>query len=481
MSIFGTLKSSPSSNFPYPNFTEKHNQDLPEPVNLRHEFSTFATHQNTFSRLVKQIALKLSWSIIIILFSAAPALAKLSLAEINSVARQTTVLIAPGLTKELVKELENNRNNPLNREGVWNPGSGVIIAREGSTYYVLTVAHNFSQRYLDAGIPFGIRTSDRQVHVVQQLNDGRGCPLEGQAVRTALLRFGCRLPKNEMHGIDLAIVRFTSDRLYPVATLGDSKTVQLGQTVYISGWPDPEKEAISDQFNENGTPKCRGRTVLRKRRLAWGQVTAKLTPTEKTLGYSIFYTDNTRAGMSGGPVFDENGQVVGSHGLGSNNKPQCVSKIQFQNNAEPENDLESGNEIEPENDLESTGDLESDSEPNVDGDSSQKISFAKLQKYYSSSQQIEFSLNLLSLTGEKLPFNLLPPSPEFIKVGLKPISDSLRESGKSDFDADSDGFDDPNDTEDNIYKLFSFGLQNQLRNEPSGGCGSILLGEKCER
>ncbi len=41
-----------------------------------------------------------------------PALSKLSLEEINSVVRQTTILIAPGLTDEFIIELEANRNNP---------------------------------------------------------------------------------------------------------------------------------------------------------------------------------------------------------------------------------------------------------------------------------------------------------------------------------------------------------------------------------
>jgi serine protease Do len=422
--------------------------------------------------LAKQIALKSCLSIAIALFSSAPAWAQLSLSEINSIARQTTVLIAPGLTKELVKELENNRNNPLNKEGVWNPGSGVIIAREGNTYYVLTVAHNFSQRHLDAGIDFGIRTSDRRVHILKQINDERGCPLKGTPTKKALLRFGCRLPKNEMHGIDLAIVSFTSERSYPVATLGDSKTLQVGQTVYISGWPDPEKEAIPGQMNADGSLKCRGRSVLRKRRLAWGQIAAKLDPSEQSLGYSIFYTDNTRAGMSGGPVFDENGRVVGTHGLGSSSKPQCIGNIQLQSKPESGDELESESELESENE----GQIENES----DGNMASEQNFSKLQKKYSSSQQIDFSISLLEKIGENLPFNHFPVSPQFIKAGLSPISEIVGKNGKLEFDGKSDSFDDPGDIEMDIYKLFSFGLQNQLRNEPSGGCGSLLIGEKCE-
>jgi serine protease Do len=421
----------------------------------------------------KQISLKFCLTTAIMLFASTPALARLSLSEINSIARQTTVLIAPGLTKELLQELENNRSNPLNKEGVWNPGSGVIIAKESNIYYVLTVAHNFPQRYLDSGINFGIRTSDHQVHILQHINDERGCPLEGTPVKKVLLRFGCRLPKNEMHGIDLAIVSFTSERSYPVATLGDSKTLQIEQTVYISGWPDPEKEAIPGQINADGSPKCRGRSVLRKRRLAWGQVAAKLDPSEKSLGYSIFYTDNTRAGMSGGPVFDENGRVVGTHGLGSSSKPQCIGNIQLQNKPESEDELESNKALESENKNDVEGELDDEGNVKTEQD------FTQLQKKYSSSQQIDFSLSLLEQIGEILPFNFSLLPPQSIKAGLIPISEIAIDNGKLEFDAKSDMFDDPKDVEDNIYKLFSFGLQNQLRNEPSGGCGSILLGEKC--
>jgi serine protease Do len=416
-----------------------------------------------------------SLSGVLLSLMANPAWAALSIAEVNSIARQTTVLIAPGLTPELKAEIENNRNNPLaekrNPEGVWNPGSGVIIAKQGKNYYVLTVAHNFFQRHLDTksywqktgGAPYyGIRTNDGKIHVVRPVDDGRGCPLQGKLKLGVLLRFGCRdrfIPgtntvdrqqgADDVKGTDLAIITFTSEKNYPVAAVGDANTVKVGDTVYISGWPDPEKELNTD------TGKCRNKVARRQRRLAWGPVTGKVNPEDpQTLGYSIFYTDNTRVGMSGGPVFDRNGRVVGSHGQGKLGKPKC------------------GYTPSPE----SGARLESEANT-VTANSS---NFSSLQKQFSSSQSVNFFLNLINRDGVQLPFNLTTPSVEEIKKGLNnnEIKELAQASGKVEFDASADSLSDPKDVVDDIYKAYSFQLGNLLRDCPSGGVGSVLLGDR---
>ena len=48
-------------------------------------------------------------------------------------------------------------------------------------------------------------------------------------------------------------------------------------------------------------------------------------------------------------------------------------------------------------------------------------------------------------------------------------------SGRIEFGA----FDDQTDEIEDVYQLFSFKLENMLRLQPSGGCGSLLLGDKC--
>lgn len=406
---------------------------------------------------------------------AMPAIAELSPQEINSIARQTTVLIAPGLTPELRRDLEENRNNPVETPA-WHPGSGAIVAREGNKYYVLTVAHNFFQRYLDnpkfwqnsGGTPFyGIRTWDGEVHKIEGVNDGRGCPLRGTPKARALIRFGCRdrfvrgtetvdrnVGQNEVKGIDLAIISFTSSKDYAVASLGDASTVKIGDRVYISGWPDPEKEQ-AQAGGQSVRPVAR-----RQRRLAWGSVGAKLSPDASHVGYSIFYTDCTREGMSGGPVFDKDGRLVGNHGLGSHNKQSCGSE----------------------------GSANSFMESRDGRDASGQAADANsLSQRFSSSQQVNKALELLQQMGLRLPFNFQMPNAELINRGLagQAVQVPFGSSGRVEFDIAADrtsgAFDDPSDVIPDIYKEYSSfsGLGSRVRDNPSGGCGTILLGEPC--
>lgn len=403
---------------------------------------------------------------------ATPVRADFSLEEINSIARQTTVLIAPALTPSLREDLENNRNNPLGKEGLWNPGSGVIIGKQGKKYYVLTVAHNFLQRHLDTpeywqdsqGKPYyGIRTWDGRVHVVTEVDDGRSCPLQGQPdMKHTLVRFGCRdrfIPgtdevardvrgADQVKGIDIAIITFESDQNYAVATLGDASQVNPGDIVYISGWPDPEKEL------DPVTKQCRGRQARRQRRLVWGPVTAKVNPDPNNAGYSIFYTDNTRAGMSGGPVFDRQGRVIGNHGQGSSLKAKCGGSPNMESAANSDANSGSGTNA-----------------------SSQANSgqFNALIRQFSSGQNINFFLNLMAQFRLSLPFKRDLPSQKMIQTGLTPLEQIAQNNGILEFDSSQDALADPQDVVEDIYKLYSFTLESMLRDEPSGGEGSILL------
>jgi tetratricopeptide (TPR) repeat protein len=162
--------------------------------------------------------------------------------QVNKIAEQITVLI----------------------EGK-SQGSGIIVAREGSTYYVLTAKH-----VIASGGELKIVGPDRNPYRVDSNNI-------------------IQLP-----GVDLAIVPFVSSSNYEIAQLRDSKTVTVGEQVYVSGWPKP------------------GDTINRQiRQMTAGQISARERVND---GYELIYTNPTRQGMSGGPILDVRGRVIGIHG-----------------------------------------------------------------------------------------------------------------------------------------------------------------------
>lgn len=163
--------------------------------------------------------------------------------EVNDIAREVTVLIY----------------------GDNGQGSGVIIAKNDGSYYVLTNHH-----VVVTNSDFKIITADQQAHVMNY-----------ETVKP--------LP-----GVDLAIVEFTSENDYPIATLSTASQ-QEGQEVFVSGWPTATLGQLTRQFSNGG-------------------ISAILQQPVK--GYQIAYTNVTRPGMSGGPVFDTSGRVVAIHGLG---------------------------------------------------------------------------------------------------------------------------------------------------------------------
>jgi len=177
--------------------------------------------------------------------------------EVNDIARSVTVLI------------HSNRG--------WQ-GSGVIISKNDNTYYVLTANHV---------VPIG---EDREGEIEYKIvaPDQKAYPFKFGAVTSFASQ-----------GVDLAIIEFTSDQNYQVATLANSQQITEGVPVFVSGWPRPG--AMSS---------ATGNQMIRQ--FTDGSVSTILeTPLQ---GYQIGYTNNTLGGMSGGPVIDAGGRVVAIHG-----------------------------------------------------------------------------------------------------------------------------------------------------------------------
>ena len=196
--------------------------------------------------------------------------------DLDSMASQTTVVMAKYLEKG---DVENKNDYDL------HPGSGVIIAHQGKTYYVLTNNHVVREQNKK---PLGIRTADGEVYKVA--DDGNN-----------IVRFAKFTGEESLiPGFDVALVKFTSDRNYPVAVMGDSSKLQPNNSVYISGWPNPDN---ADKRRER---------VFKEGKVA----KIASSPDTKNGGYSFMYSNWTRSGMSGGPVFNSQGELVGIHGMG---------------------------------------------------------------------------------------------------------------------------------------------------------------------
>jgi serine protease Do len=150
-------------------------------------------------------------------------------------------------------------------------GSGVIIQKNGNTYSVLTAEHVVRQKD-----EFKLVAADKQAYAIDSSKIRR------------------------IAGVDLAIVEFTSDKNYTVAKIGTAKTNE-GQDVFVSGWPS--NGAIGN---------AAGGELIRQ--FTSGSISGYLP--KPLSGYSMIYTNVTRAGMSGCPVLDTAGRLVGIHGMG---------------------------------------------------------------------------------------------------------------------------------------------------------------------
>ena len=175
------------------------------------------------------------------------ALAQLAPEEISALAKPITVRI----------------------DGV-NQGSGVIVGKADNVYAVVTNWH-----VVRVVGNYTIQTADGEKHAVDY---------------TQTQEFP--------NSTDLAIVKFTSDNDYEVATLGDSEDLGEGQTIHLAGYPGSGQIAgESDRFYRFNSLSINA-----------------ILPDNREGGYSLAYGGENFSGMSGSPILDSNGDVVGING-----------------------------------------------------------------------------------------------------------------------------------------------------------------------
>jgi serine protease Do len=156
-------------------------------------------------------------------------------------------------------------------------GSGVIVGRKSNLYSVLTSWH-----VVDSSNPL-ILTADNQQH--QLTNSPR-----------------------HLGNADLAVLQFYSEVDYPKAEI-ETKIPQVGDTVYTAGFP------MKIGSRENTLD-------LGNKAFRWTQGEVSIIPVKSLpQGYRLGYTNDTEMGMSGSPIFNSQGLLVGIHGRGKYRDP----------------------------------------------------------------------------------------------------------------------------------------------------------------
>lgn len=179
-----------------------------------------------------------------------------------------------------------------------SPGSGVIIGKNGNKYYVLTARHVI--RGVNPGEEMYVNT-----------HDGKSYKLDIAKVEN--------LPNN----IDLSLLSFESDREYPIATISAYNyrlytnrdyennlftDASKQQYVFVSGFP----LALEERVFSSGIIFDNSATAI--------SYQPDSSSEDSFGGYELIYTNLTHPGMSGGPVFDTQGRLIGIHGRGDGRK-----------------------------------------------------------------------------------------------------------------------------------------------------------------
>lgn len=152
-----------------------------------------------------------------------------------------------------------------------NSGSGVIISRKQNSYYLLTAKHV-------------VATPDEYIIITPS---GKEYLLDYSKIK-------------HFANADLAIIPFTSEEDLSIAKLGKSESLNKGESVYVSGWPAVDA------------------AITKPSHLVTTGNIAGIRP-DNADGYELLYSNSTGPGMSGGPVFNRQGQVVGIHGRAAGN------------------------------------------------------------------------------------------------------------------------------------------------------------------
>jgi len=199
------------------------------------------------------------------------------------IAIKTAVTLAPEFVEtNKVKELDRIAEEITVRIDFPNGnGSGTIIAKQEGlftkNYYILTAYH-----VVDKTVKYQVVTPDGRQHSVNYST------------------------VKHLPGVDLAVLEFTSNESYRVASLASNSLFNKDRwnLVCVSGWPISKVtgDKLSRLFSVGEIISPNLIELVRK------------NSDSLTDGYEMVYSNITAGGVSGGPILDIDGQVIGIHG-----------------------------------------------------------------------------------------------------------------------------------------------------------------------
>ena len=178
---------------------------------------------------------------------------------------------SPAFLQDITVRIDKSSNHPADIGG-----SGVLITSSGNNYTILTAYHVVQDDKQDYIIRIPSKTSS-------ELFDSYVIPAKDY--QKLIKRIGT---------IDLASISLRTAKIYKTATIDNQRTLNQNDTIFIAGYPQSKRReylAMQAQYDYE----CAYKSEI------YGSLKNAY----------CFNTLNTSSGMSGGPVVDKYGYIIG--------------------------------------------------------------------------------------------------------------------------------------------------------------------------